>query len=239
MDLTVDNEARVSRLIDFLYRCDYEALEPDEEDSVDDGSADTEVALLGEDDTGYPPSRVPSEDRHVPINPRQLSLHIDMYILADKYDIASLGALALKKFQKSVEQARREPESGSLSQSKQAILGNIPRIYALTSAHNSGLRDLVVEYARLQRSRDSTPPFTAELRKLFETVPEFAIDVLLSWLDTPFLAHCRDFECERVFKKQQFACGSCCCDEQHEYNGRERTPESANWDGWNGGNNGW
>ena len=226
----------MSRLIDFLYRCDYEALGPDEEGSVDDGGDDIEVALLGEDDTGYPPSRVPSEDRHVPINPRQLSLHIDMYILADKYDIASLGALALKKFEKSVGQARREPESDSLSQSKKAILGNIPRIYALTSAHNSGLRDLVAEYARLQRSRDATPAFTTELKKLFETVPEFAIDVLLSWLDTPFLAYCRDFDCERVYKKQEFACGSCCCDERHDYGDREPTPESAAWDGWTGGN---
>ena len=223
----------MSRLLDFLYRCDYGALEPDEEGSLDDGGADTEVALLGEDDTGYPPSRVPSNERHVPINPRQLSLHVDMYILADKYDIASLGALALKKFQTSMGQARREPETDSLSQSKLAILSNIPRIYALTSEHNSDLRDLVVEYARLQRSRDSTPAFTTELRKLFETVPEFAIDVLLGWLETPFLAHCRDFDCERVLRKQELGCGSCCCDDQHDYNGGNQTPDSAPWDGWN------
>ena len=218
----------MSRLLDFFYRCDYPALEPDEEASLDDGGADTEVALLGEDDTGYPPSRIPSSERHVPINPRQLSLHVDMYILADKYDIASLGALALKKYKESVGQASREPETDSLSQSKQAILGNIPRIYALTSDHNSDLRDLVVEYARLQRSRDSTPAFTNELKKLFETVPEFAIDVLLAWLDTPFLAHCRDFDCERVLRKQELGCGSCCCEDQHDFDRRDHTPESWN-----------
>ena len=226
----------MSRLLDFLYRCDYGALEPDEEGSLDDGGADTEAALLGEDDTGYPPSKVPSSERHVPISPRQLSLHVDMYILADKYDITSLGALALKKFQISIGQARREPMTDSLSQSKLAILANIPRIYALTSDHNGGLRDIVVEYARLQRSRDSTPAFTTELRKLFDTVPEFAIDVLLGWLDTPFLAHCRDFDCERVLRKQELTCGSCCCDDHpHDYNRDDQTPDSAHWDGWNRG----
>lgn len=219
----------MSRLLDFLYRCDYEALEPDEEGSLDDEGANTEVALLGEDDTGYPPSRVPSNERPVPVNPHQLSLHVDMYVLADKYDIASLGALAIKKFQASSGQAHREPETSSLSQSKLAILGNIPRIYALTAEHNSGLRELVAEYARLQRSRDSTPAFKTELRKLFEIIPEFAIDVLLSWLDTPFLAYCRNFDCEHVLRKQELACESC-CDDQHDFVHRDQTPESDG--GW-------
>ena len=226
----------MSRLLDFLYRCDYEALEPDcEEGSLDDGGANTEVALLGEDDTGYPPSRVMIDERPVPITPRQLALHVDMYVLADKYDIASLGALAIKKFQVSSGQVHHEPETDSLSQNKLAILTNIPRIYALTSDHNSGLRDIVVEYARLQRSRDSTAAFTTELRKVFETVPDFAIDVLLGWLDTPFLAYCRDYDCERVLRKQELACGSCCCDDQpHEWVREERTPDPAPW-----GNTGW
>ena len=224
----------MARLLQFLYRCDYGPLGPAEDGSLEDGGADTEVALLGEDDTGYPPSNIPSNERHVPINPRQLSLHVDMYILADKYDIASLGVLALKKFRTSLGQARREPETESLSQSKLAVLGNIPRIYALTSEHNSDLRDIVVEYARLQRSRDSTPAFTAELRKLFETVPEFAIDVLLGWLETPFLAHCKEFDCGRVVRKQEVACGSCCCDGD-DFNNRDGTPDSAPWDGWNRG----
>ena len=222
----------MARLLDFLYRCDYGLLEPDEEGSLEDGGADTEVALLGEDDTGYPASRIPSNERHVPINSRQLSLHVDMYILADKYDIPSLRALALKKFQTSIGQARREPETDSLSQSKLAVLENIPRIYALTSEHNSDLRDIVVEYARLQRSRDSTPAFTAKLRKLFETVPEFASDVLVGWLETPFLAHCKEFDCWRVLRRQEIACGSCCCDDQHDFNNRDGTPDSAPWDGW-------
>ena len=127
--------------------------------------------------------------------PRQLSLHLDMYVLADKYDIASLGDLAKKKFEE-------EAKSYIPFFSEFPVLDMIPRIYAVTGEHNRALRDVVVEYARLQRTkpnyRDSwttpiaiTDLFRNRIESLFESVPEFAIDISRSWLKTPYLGYCK------------------------------------------------
>ena len=138
---------------------------------------------------------------HVTI--RQLSLHVDMYVLADKYDIASLGELAKKKF-------RSLPKQSGLDTPSLPVLEMIPRIYAVTGEHNRGLRDVIVEYARVQRTRTEwKTPFTDRIAELLETVPEFAVEVLQSWLKLPYLGFCEVWNCGRLVREQKIVCGPC------------------------------
>ncbi|KAL9133691.1 MAG: hypothetical protein Q9175_005130 [Cornicularia normoerica] len=64
---------------------------------------------------------------------------------ADKYDIASLG-------ERAAEQALSDLKA-SILYNKLPVLETIPRIYAVTGEHNRGLRDVLVGYARLRRTR--------------------------------------------------------------------------------------
>ena len=119
-----------------------------------------------------------------------------MYILADKYDIASLGEVAKKKFEGVAEQSH--PSFVSWQNPVYPVLEMIPRIYAATGRHNGGLRDVVVEYVRrgriqadndtwdFPRNNKSGRSFTDQVEALFESVPEFALDVSRSWLKMPY-----------------------------------------------------
>ena len=160
-----------------------------------------------------------------PMTSRHLSLHVDMYILADKYDIASLGELAKKKFEEVAKQC-------SPFSSKCPILDTIPRIYAVTGEHTRGLRDVVVEYARLQRTKIDnrniftdkidTSPFTDQIESLFESVPEFAVDVARSWLNMPYLGYCEVEDCGQIIREQKTGCRSCGQSGQNGPGGRGR-----------------
>lgn len=219
IDLTIDTEPCVSRLVDFFYRCDYDELGDDCEDaSTDDedtAANNDSVAQWnlgsGKDDAGTYSNDASSDDfLPVPliVTPRQLSLHIDMYVLADKYDVSSLAELAKKKFETMAEQSRPLHRKESFF----PALETVPRIYAVTSEHNRGLRDVVVEYTRLQRTKSNNRDsfmFTDKVEELFESVPEFAADVLQSWLKMPYLGYCEEQDCGRILREQNIVCGSC------------------------------
>lgn len=116
IDLTVDTEPCVSRLVEFLYSCDYDALEDDNhdasmdrsdtnndnvdsEDETDDHSNIREARVLSKIDRIINSGIEANKKTWVSMISRQLSLHVDMYVLADKYDIVSLGHLAKEKFE--------------------------------------------------------------------------------------------------------------------------------------------
>ena len=142
-------------------------------------------------------------DEYIPVDERRLALHLDMYILADKYDIASLGELAKNKFEGVVEQSR--PSFFSKGRGLvHPVLEMIPRIYAATDRHNGGLRDVVVQYVRRRRTQvdsdlidfrwysKSERSFADQVEALLESVPEFALDVSRSWLKMPYLGCARN-----------------------------------------------
>lgn len=137
-----------------------------------------------------------------------------MYVLADKYDIGSLGDLAKKKFDELANNCRLP------SYSTFPVLDMIPRIYAITGEHNRGIRDAVVEYARLDRSRmgisntwtnkiEISDAFTTQIESLFESVPEFAVDISCSWLEMPCLSYCDAKDCGKILREQSLTCTPC------------------------------
>ena len=100
------------------------------------------------------------------------------------------------------------------------MLDTIPRIYAVTGEHNRGLRDAVVEYARVQRTKidvreawtatiTNRIPFMNQIESLFKTVPDFAVDVSRSWLETPYLGYCEVEDCGQILREEKIACNSC------------------------------
>lgn len=145
---------------------------------------------------------------------RQLSLHVDMYVLADKYDIASLSDLAKKKFEQKAKATMYGPYF-----TESPVLDLVSRIYAVTGEHTRGLRDVVVEYTRLQRTKidsgrdmnatDVTNPWTSQVQSLFESVPDFSADISRSWLETPYLGYCKVMDCWQILREQEIACPSC------------------------------
>lgn len=217
IDLTIDTEPCVSRLLDFLYRCDYDALALGDESgntNVDDSDANNDNINLEEATDNYGNyydawdagsiARANSEleankETRMSRTSRNLSLHVDMYVLADKYDIASLGDLAKKKF----EELANEHNGDS---NRIPVLDMIPRIYAVTGGHNRGLRNSVVEYARVERTKTDT--FRDQMESLFESVPEFAVDISRSWLEMPYLGYCKG-DCGKIMRPTNITCGSC------------------------------
>lgn len=219
IDLTVDTEPCVLRLVDFFYRCDYDALEDDTEDaSSEDADAKDGTSVLGNHSSSDEDAKAstyltkwPKLD-HAPVTPRQLSLHVDMFVLADKYDIASLADLARMKFKEAAYEPNHSHQGSPVRYPppKLSVLETIPRIYAVTGEHNRGLRDVVVEYARLSRSHlEHGNVFTDKLAELFESVPDFAVEVSKSWLKMPYLGYCEKEHCGRTLRYTNILCGPC------------------------------
>lgn len=126
-----------------------------------------------------------------------------MYVLADKYDIPSLGELAKKNFE-AVAAALSPLYGATHTLPTFPVLDTIPRIYAATGEHNRALRDAVVEYTRLQRTKtDSSYLFTSRIAEIFDMVPEFAADVSRSWLRVPHLGYCEGEDCGRVLRARE------------------------------------
>ena len=67
----------------------------------------------------------------------RLTLHIVLYSLADKFDVAKLGELAIANFREVLTQ----------SWSPGDYLPCVPAIYESTPDSNTGLRRVIVEYA--------------------------------------------------------------------------------------------
>ncbi|KAL9065531.1 MAG: hypothetical protein Q9161_008183 [Pseudevernia consocians] len=215
IDLTFDTEPCVSRLVDFLYRCDYDELDDDSEDASPDNRDTKNDTVAPWNEPASHSSNANTADSASATVLRQLSLHVDMYVLADKYDLDSLGVLAQQKFARAADQPGRTRKPVHL-----AVLETIPRIYAVTGEHNGNLREIVVEYVRLRRSgrsnRDPSPAstekngwFREQIAHLFQTVPGFALDVSRSWLQEPYLGYCDNDSCGRVARGPKFVCGPC------------------------------
>ena len=137
----------------------------------------------------------------------ELLLHVDMYVLADKYGIVPLRKLAKERFEGVARGL--SPFWENRPSSVFPVLEIIPRVYSVTGEHNRDLRDVVVRYTRLQRTLTHSGLFSEKVRELFESIPEFAVDVSQSWLELPYLSYCRVAGCWEILEKTGVICKSC------------------------------
>lgn len=152
IDLNNDPPHLVDRMVQFLYHSDYSTLE------------------AGGD----------AHDKD--LKQRRLLLHVDLYALADRYDIGGLATLA------------RDNYNGRVDFGADALcaIETIPRIYASTPESNRGLRDIVVRGIK-KHSEDvfNVPAAKAQFYEIFLETPQFALDMVSKALENS----CTDCDC--------------------------------------------
>ncbi len=105
-----------------------------------------------------------------------LELHAEMYALGDKYQAPGLLRLAMQKYE------------GRLKRDwvPQAFLRSIARVYKLTPESNRELRNATFRHARSNIEQfQSDDAMRIQFKGTCLDVPEFAIDLLQSYIDVP------------------------------------------------------
>ncbi len=101
------------------------------------------------------------------------SLHVEMYALADQYDIPALGDLAKARFDGIC----------TLEWNPKSFVDIIPRVYESTLESNQGLREVVIRHARTHSCEMlEDGRVKAGFRDLSVTVPEFAWALLKEYM---------------------------------------------------------
>lgn len=109
-------------------------------------------------------------------------LHAEMYAIANKYQVPSLAQIALQKY---TEQMYKDCSLGD-------FLGSISKIYELTPAHHRELRDVAVERTRRYMGKIQTDDQNRRtFRRVVQDVPDYAADLLHSYIDAPIRGCCR------------------------------------------------
>ena len=116
----------------------------------------------------------------------RLQLHVQVltYILADKYDIPTLMGLAEKKFKATLD--RCPPV--------EAYLSVVRDVYNIPTPSNA-LRTIAVDYARMKFRDIMESPDLGILRATLQDEPEFAFDVLQSFVKAPLRGRCSSTSC--------------------------------------------
>ncbi|KAK2591152.1 Anaphase-promoting complex subunit 23 [Conoideocrella luteorostrata] len=109
-----------------------------------------------------------------------LVFHVRMFDLADKYLISGLQSLSVAEFRKII---GREGDAC-------VFLRSIGEIYSLQCESNKILRDILVESTRERFSSPMDSDLEEVLGGMINMVPDFAIDLCLSFLRQPNLGHC-------------------------------------------------
>jgi hypothetical protein len=121
------------------------------------------------------------DDTQASPSPSNLTLHAELYAIADKYGLPSLAGEAKSQFLNT---------TTSTSWDAQDFLNSIYSIYNLTPESDRGLRDVAINCAR-SHSREL---FQGSVRELLQAVslkvPDFAFDLLGSFIQTPVLGRC-------------------------------------------------
>lgn len=145
IDLSEELTALVKRMIDYLYTFDYP--EPAPEERVYAGTSYTGTAS---------------------------SLHLNMYLLGDKYDIPTLRAAAVHKLAIAGERGFTFPE----------FLEIIPLAFNSAPTLDDGLREMLVQTTRFRLKNLLRDEFYGrELLKLFTEVPDYGLMVLRELVD--------------------------------------------------------
>lgn len=99
--------------------------------------------------------------------------NVQMYALADKYDVPFLRQVALKNIQFAIDDA--EKYRSVRHQIEAELLGAIPLLYSTTLDTDRPLRDVLLEYVKTHWVRLST---TEELLDAFAQAPVFAVEMV-------------------------------------------------------------
>lgn len=110
-----------------------------------------------------------------------LSIHAQMFTLADKYDVPALMSLAKQKY-----------ESLQAKIPFHDCLPSISRVYILPSSGNS-FRNSAVHYAREHLKRGLREEnVRAAIWQVVNEVPEYGFDLLEAFVNIPLKGNCRD-----------------------------------------------
>ena len=132
-----------------------------------------------------------------------LSVHVELYAIADKYIISELQGLAVKSYCKFLENAP----------SFDIFLDSLSSVYDTTPAYARGLRDAAIDFSRkeLVMFVNDSPEMKADFDRVRAEIPDFANDLLDSFVQDQNLGHCT--QCEGSYLvpirwvKTKFSCG--------------------------------
>jgi len=127
-----------------------------------------------------------------------LSIHAQMFTLADKYDLPALMSLAKQKY-----------ESLQAKISLHDCLPSISEVYTLPSSGNS-LRNSAVCYAREQLKQGlGEEKVRAAIWQVVNEAPDYGFDLLESFVNIPLKGNCRDCGPNQGAIALQARCTSC------------------------------
>lgn len=128
-----------------------------------------------------------------------LTLHVKMYILADKYQIPALMRLAENKYQNAL----------CSSLSIEEYFQSIPEVYLLPSSAGQ-LRAIAVQYARENLKKSIEKEDTKEsLRQLIIDVPEYGFEVLEVFINHSLRGTCHNCGGKHDAEVLQARCRKC------------------------------
>lgn len=170
IDLSDDGILLVSNLVAFLYTGNYPA------NSATSGMDDPityaqcidqlhKIAVKPRTSGAHPNNIQPtSQKANPPKKSPNYSLHVEMYALADQYDIPALAVLAKYKLNVICE----------IEWDSKSFLGIVPRVYETTLESNQGLRAVVLDHARKHSNHFMKDELLkASFTSLLESTPEF------------------------------------------------------------------
>ncbi|OAL42720.1 hypothetical protein IQ07DRAFT_525665, partial [Pyrenochaeta sp. DS3sAY3a] len=133
-------------------------------------------------------------------NVSPLQLHAQMFALADRYDISELLSVAAKKY----------CERCTNSWEPIEFLDSIEDVYELTPASMDSLRKAACVTIRRHLPGILDDSVTAErYEKALSENPDFAKDLLHSYIDKPLFGHCGTCHSEQSMEPLQTRCQRC------------------------------
>lgn len=177
IDLSEDGSL-VSHLVNFLYTGNYPTSadtdyveDPSSAGDAKNTSRELDTLTYAESLEYYLAKPLTELDHHHPKaaassepSAPDYSVHVEMYALADKYDIPALGILATAKFD----------HTCTLNWHPTLFLETIPRVYDSTLESNQGLRTVVLDHVRKHSGAFMADEHVKEkVHALFTAIPEF------------------------------------------------------------------
>ncbi|KAH6692789.1 hypothetical protein BKA61DRAFT_499615, partial [Leptodontidium sp. MPI-SDFR-AT-0119] len=123
---------------------------------------------------------------------------IIIYILADKYDVPALMELAERRFKFSL----------SLGLTEEDYLSAVSDVYTLPVPTNA-LKAITVEHARRRFRGMLQGPKSDLVQTALLQIPEFALDIILVFVNTPLRGRCSSCGPDQIAEALQARCVKC------------------------------
>ena len=121
-----------------------------------------------------------------------------IYILADKYDIPALMELAERRFKFSL----------SLGLSEEDYLSAVSDVYTLPVPTNA-LKAIIIEHTRRRFRGMLQGPKSDLVQTTVLQIPEFALDIILVFINTPLRGRCSSCGPDQSAEALQARCVKC------------------------------